>query len=77
MNDLLETLKEMKKDLADLGSQIEGASYMLHMKSPHRDFLNYLKGCMRGMHDKLAFEIKTNSAKTNTPIRKVLADIKY
>lgn len=65
MNNLTEELKQIKKDLSSLDHQIEGASYMVSKESPTFKFLLYLQSCLRGMHDKLAWEIKTY--KNNIP----------
>ncbi len=65
MNSLIEELKEIKKDMRSLDQQIEGASYMVSKDSPTFKFLLYLQSCLRGMHDKLGWEIKTS--KNNIP----------
>lgn len=61
----IEVIKDIKKDLSSLDHQIEGAAYMINEDSPHRNFLNYLQRCLRGMHDKIGFELKIN--KNNMP----------
>lgn len=61
----IEELKEIKKDLAALDHQIEGAKYMVDEDSPSYVFLNYLQRCLVGMHDKIGFELKIN--KNNMP----------
>jgi hypothetical protein len=60
MNDLNEELKDIKKDLSSLGHQIEGAKYMVSESSATFNFLLYLQRCLSGMHDKIAWEIKTH-----------------
>ena len=60
MSELIEKLKEIKKDLGSLDHQIEGAKYMVDEDSSVYNFLNYLQRCLLGMHDKIGFEIKTN-----------------
>lgn len=60
MNDLFEQLEEIKKDLANLEQQIEGACYMVSALSPTYKFLTYIQRCVFGIHDKILCEIKTN-----------------
>lgn len=65
MNDLKEELKEIRKDLNNLDHQIEGAKYMVSEGSATFTFLSYIQRCLSGMHDKIAWEIKTH--KNNIP----------
>jgi hypothetical protein len=65
MNDLTESLIEIRKDLRNLDHQIEGAAYMINENSPHREFLKYIQRCLRGTHDSIAFQLKSNIASQN------------
>lgn len=64
MNDLIQVVIEMKKDLSNLSEQIEGASYMVNENSPHYEFLKYLQRVVISMHDKLGFQIKVSKDKS-------------
>jgi hypothetical protein len=64
MNDFIQEIIDVKKDLANLNEQIEGASYMVNDNSPHYDFLKYLQRVLMGMHDKLGFQLKVSREKS-------------
>lgn len=64
MNDLIQEIIDMKKDLANLSEQVYGASKMLHQNSAHCKFLRYLQLILNGMSDKLAFQLKVSKEKS-------------
>jgi hypothetical protein len=64
MNDLIHEVIDIKKDLANLAEQIEGASHMLNPRSPHYSFLKYIQSVIDGFHDKLAFQLKVSKEKS-------------
>jgi hypothetical protein len=65
MNDLTESLIEIRNKLRTLDDQIEGAAYMVNENSPHREFLKYIQRCLRGTHDSISFQLKINITSQN------------
>ena len=59
MSELFDKLTDLKKDLASLDHQIEGAAYMIDNESPHHNFMKYLQRSLCRIHDQIGFQIKT------------------
>lgn len=64
VNDFVHEIIDIKKDLANLSEQIEGAAYMVNENSPHHEFLKYVQRAVLGMHDKIGFQIKVSRDKS-------------
>ena len=63
MSDLVVTMENVKEGLGTLCDQIEGAARMLNDNSPHREFMDYIRSCLTGMHANIAWELKKNKEK--------------
>ncbi len=63
MNELISVMVEIKKDLAALAEQLEGAKAITNEKSPTYSYFTHLQRVIFGMHDKLGFQLKIKSSK--------------
>lgn len=64
MNDLIQEIIDIKKDLATLSEQVHGAAFMVNELSPQHEFFMYIQRVLLAMHDKLAIHLKLSKEKS-------------